>query len=83
MPPAARPTPWRRSWYPVAYLKDLLSPGRPTPFTLLGDEPVLWYDQPANQWSAFADPFPPARAPAPRRLKRTRELECPYPRLEF
>jgi len=78
MPPASETTPWRRSWYPVAYLKDL-EPGRPTPFTLLGDDLVLWYDQPASQWRAFADLCPHRLVPLSQgRLNERGELECPY-----
>jgi len=78
MPPASETTPWRRSWYPVAYLKDF-EPGRPTPFTLLGDDLVLWYDQPASQWRAFADLCPHRLVPLSQgRLNERGELECPY-----
>jgi phenylpropionate dioxygenase-like ring-hydroxylating dioxygenase large terminal subunit len=79
---------WRRSWYPVAYLKDL-DPARPTPFTLLGDDLVLWYDRQAGaaggggadagQWRAFADVCPHRLVPLSQgRLNEAGELECPY-----
>ncbi|MEB3304170.1 MAG: Rieske 2Fe-2S domain-containing protein [Cyanobacteriota bacterium] len=71
-------SPWRRSWYPVAYLADL-DRNRPTPFTLLGDDLVLWWDGAAKQWRAFADVCPHRLVPLSEgRLNGTGELECPY-----
>jgi len=32
---------WQQRWYPVAYLDDL-DRRRPTPFTFLGTDLVLW-----------------------------------------
>ncbi|MFS6827682.1 Rieske 2Fe-2S domain-containing protein [Cyanobium sp. ATX-6F1] len=75
---------WRRSWYPVAFSKDL-EPDRPTAFTLLGDDLVLWFDRqaspeaPAGQWRAFADVCPHRLVPLSQgRLNDRGELECPY-----
>jgi hypothetical protein len=34
---------WLQRWYPVAYLQDL-DPRRPTAFTLLEMDLVLWWD---------------------------------------
>ena len=34
---------WRQAWYPVAYLRDL-DPRRPTAFTLLEQDLVLWFE---------------------------------------
>jgi phenylpropionate dioxygenase-like ring-hydroxylating dioxygenase large terminal subunit len=48
---------WRRSWYPVAFLKDLPQ-DRPTAFTLLAEDLVLWHDRQAGCWRAFADVCP-------------------------
>jgi phenylpropionate dioxygenase-like ring-hydroxylating dioxygenase large terminal subunit len=67
---------WREAWYPVAYLRDLPK-GQPTPFPLLGEDLVIWWD--GQQWRAFADR-------CPHRLARLSEgriaedglLECPY-----
>ncbi|MFO0031263.1 MAG: Rieske 2Fe-2S domain-containing protein [Cyanobacteriota bacterium] len=71
-------SPWRRSWYPVAYLSDL-DRGRPTAFTLLGDDLVLWWDQASEQWRAFADVCPHRLVPLSEgRLNDDGELECPY-----
>jgi phenylpropionate dioxygenase-like ring-hydroxylating dioxygenase large terminal subunit len=35
---------WFQRWYPVAYLQDL-DPARPTAFTLLEQDLVLWFDR--------------------------------------
>lgn len=71
-------SPWRRSWYPVAYLADL-DRSRPTAFTLLGDDLVLWWDQSSGQWRAFADVCPHRLVPLSEgRLNDSGELECPY-----
>ena len=50
---------WQQAWYPVAYLRDL-DPQRPTPFTLLEHDLVLWFDA-ASQRSR-AEGFRPRRA---------------------
>jgi phenylpropionate dioxygenase-like ring-hydroxylating dioxygenase large terminal subunit len=71
-------SPWRRAWYPVAFLKDL-DPGRPTPFTLLGDDLVLWWDRAEGRWCAFADVCPHRLVPLSEgRLNGEGQLECPY-----
>jgi phenylpropionate dioxygenase-like ring-hydroxylating dioxygenase large terminal subunit len=71
-------SPWRRAWYPVAFLHDL-DPARPTPFTLLGDDLVLWWDQAAHEWRAFADVCPHRLVPLSEgRLNASGQLECPY-----
>jgi len=75
---AGRPDLWRQAWYPVAYLRDL-DPGRPTAFTLLGDDLVLWFDRQAQCWRAFADVCPHRLVPLSEgRLNERGELECPY-----
>jgi phenylpropionate dioxygenase-like ring-hydroxylating dioxygenase large terminal subunit len=66
------------SWYPVFYLEDL-DQLKPTPFTLLDRDLVIWWDGAAQQWRAFDDR-------CPHRLARLSEgriaedglLECPY-----
>lgn len=69
---------WQQRWYPVACLDDL-DPARPSAFTLLENDLVLWYDQPAQQWRAFADVCPHRLVPLSEgRLNRAGELECPY-----
>jgi phenylpropionate dioxygenase-like ring-hydroxylating dioxygenase large terminal subunit len=71
-------SPWRRSWYPVAYLVDL-DRTQPKAFTLLGDDLVLWWDGASQQWRAFADVCPHRLVPLSEgRLNAAGELECPY-----
>jgi phenylpropionate dioxygenase-like ring-hydroxylating dioxygenase large terminal subunit len=66
------------SWYPVFYIEDL-DKLKPTPFTLLDRDLVIWWDGLAQEWRAFDDR-------CPHRLARLSEgriaedglLECPY-----
>ncbi len=66
------------SWYPVFYVEDL-DKLKPTPFTLLDRDLVIWWDNLALEWRAFDDR-------CPHRLARLSEgriaedglLECPY-----
>ena len=69
---------WQRAWYPVAFLRDL-DPQRPSPFTLLGQDLVLWFDSHNQRWRAFADVCPHRLVPLSEgRLNERGELECPY-----
>mgnify|MGYP006267775581 FL=1 len=69
---------WQRAWYPVAFLRDL-DPERPSPFTLLGQDLVLWFDRQQQCWRAFADVCPHRLVPlSDGRLNDAGELECPY-----
>ena len=69
---------WLQRWYPVAYLQDL-NPRRPTAFTLLEMDLVLWWDGAGQQWCAFADVCPHRLVPLSEgRLNERGELECPY-----
>jgi phenylpropionate dioxygenase-like ring-hydroxylating dioxygenase large terminal subunit len=62
----------------VAYLRDL-DRARPTPFTLLGTDLVLWWDRGAERWRAFVDVCPHRLVPLSEgRLNGAGELECPY-----
>jgi len=72
------PSPWHQAWYPVAYLRDL-DPRRPTPFTLLDQDLVLWFEAGSARWRAFADVCPHRLVPLSEgRLNGAGELECPY-----
>lgn len=72
------PNRWQQAWYPVADLRDL-DPARPQPFTLLGQDLVLWFHQPSGEWCAFADVCPHRLVPLSEgRLTPAGELECPY-----
>lgn len=69
---------WRRRWYPVAYLEDL-DRRRPSPFTLLGMDLVLWWEPATGLWRAFADACPHRLVPLSQgRVNERGELECPY-----
>ena len=62
----------------MAYLQDL-DPLRPTPFTLLGQDLVLWWEAESSQWRAFADICPHRQVPLSEgRINERGELECPY-----
>jgi phenylpropionate dioxygenase-like ring-hydroxylating dioxygenase large terminal subunit len=66
------------AWYPVYYIADL-DKSKPTPFTLLDRDLVLWWDLVGGEWRALLDR-------CPHRLARLSEgriaedglLECPY-----
>ncbi|AFY75422.1 Rieske (2Fe-2S) domain-containing protein [Synechococcus sp. PCC 7502] len=68
----------KEAWYPVSYITDL-ERTKPTAFTLLDQDLVLWWDQNNKTWRAFADQ-------CPHRLARLSEgriaedglIECPY-----
>jgi phenylpropionate dioxygenase-like ring-hydroxylating dioxygenase large terminal subunit len=69
---------WMHAWYPVAFLRDL-DPKRPTPFTLMGEDLVLWFERSSGQWRALADVCPHRLVPlSDGRLNEIGELECPY-----
>jgi len=69
---------WRNQWYPVAFLRDL-DPRRPTAFTLLEEDLVLWWDRHSQAWQAFTDVCPHRLVPLSEgRLNQAGELECPY-----
>lgn len=69
---------FNEAWYPVHYVQDL-DKSKPTPFTLLGRDLVIWWDRLAESWKIFSDE-------CPHRLARLSEgrisddglLECPY-----
>jgi phenylpropionate dioxygenase-like ring-hydroxylating dioxygenase large terminal subunit len=66
------------AWYPVHYVADL-DRQRPTAFTLLGQDLVIWWEPLTASWRALVDQ-------CPHRLARLSEgrinsdglLECPY-----
>ena len=69
---------WFQHWYPVAYLQDL-DPAKPSAFTLLEQDLVLWFDRQEGRWRAFADVCPHRLVPLSEgRLNNAGELECPY-----
>ncbi|MFQ6539842.1 MULTISPECIES: Rieske 2Fe-2S domain-containing protein [Aphanothece] len=69
---------WLHQWYAVAYLDDL-DRARPTAFTLLEQDLVLWWDGAHSAWCAFADVCPHRLVPLSEgRLNDRGQLECPY-----
>ncbi|WP_216904122.1 Rieske 2Fe-2S domain-containing protein [Synechococcus sp. CCY 9618] len=71
-------TAWRQHWFPVAFLRDL-DRSKPTAFTLLEQDLVLWWDRAGDAWRAFADVCPHRLVPLSQgRLNSAGELECPY-----
>lgn len=69
---------WQMAWYPVFYVDDL-DRTKLTPFTLLGQNLVIWWDQAASTWRAFVDQCPHRLAPLSEgRLNEQGLLECPY-----
>jgi Phenylpropionate dioxygenase and related ring-hydroxylating dioxygenases, large terminal subunit len=73
MPPS-----WSEQWWPVAYLCDL-DRARPSRFTLLERDLVLWWDREAGQWRAFDDVCPHRLVPLSEgRINAEGQLECPY-----
>ena len=72
------PNRWQHAWYPVAFVRDL-HPLKPTPFTLMGQDLVLWFERNSQEWRAFADVCPHRLVPlSDGRLNAEGELECPY-----
>lgn len=72
------PSHWREHWFPVAFLKDL-DRDHPTPFTLLGQDLVLWWDRQGGSWRAFEDVCPHRLVPLSEgRINAAGALECPY-----
>ena len=68
----------REAWYPVHYVGDL-DKSRPTRFTLLGQDVVIWWEPEAATWRVFADQCPHRLAPLSEgRVNEAGQLECPY-----
>jgi phenylpropionate dioxygenase-like ring-hydroxylating dioxygenase large terminal subunit len=69
---------WTEVWYPLHYVRDL-ERDRPTPFTLLGEDLVIWWEPTTQQWRVFADQCPHRLARLSEgRISEAGELECPY-----
>ncbi len=68
----------KEAWYPVAYLDDL-DKTKPTTFTLLEIDLVIWWDSNSQSWRAFADQCPHRLASLSEgRINEQGLLECPY-----
>jgi phenylpropionate dioxygenase-like ring-hydroxylating dioxygenase large terminal subunit len=69
---------WQEVWYPVAYIADL-DRDKPTPFTLLERDLVIWWDRTAQTWRVLNDQCPHRLAPLSQgRIAEDGLLECPY-----
>ncbi|MEA5533864.1 Rieske 2Fe-2S domain-containing protein [Crocosphaera sp. XPORK-15E] len=69
---------WQEVWYPVYYVEDL-DKNKPTPFTLLAKNIVIWWDEKAIKWRVFDDQCPHRLAPLSEgRINEVGCLECPY-----
>ncbi|MBD0267223.1 MAG: Rieske 2Fe-2S domain-containing protein [Cyanobacteria bacterium Co-bin8] len=80
--PAGGPDPNRfdplEAWYPVHYVEDL-DKSRPTRFTLLERDIVIWWDSKGEAWRVFEDKCPHRLAPLSEgRINEAGLLECPY-----
>ena len=80
--PAGGPDPtrfdWKAAWYPIHYVEDL-DKSALTPFTLLEQSLVIWWDPKAETWRVFADRCPHRLAPLSEgRVTEDGLLECPY-----
>jgi phenylpropionate dioxygenase-like ring-hydroxylating dioxygenase large terminal subunit len=66
------------AWYPIHYVEDL-DRSRLTPFTLLDQDWVIWWDTLAATWRVFDDHCPHRLAPLSQgRIAEDGLLECPY-----
>ncbi|MEM8504325.1 MAG: Rieske 2Fe-2S domain-containing protein [Cyanobacteria bacterium P01_D01_bin.1] len=66
------------AWYPVFYVEDL-DREKPTRFTLLERDLVIWWEPKAQRWRVFADQCPHRLAPLSEgRINEAGQLECPY-----
>jgi phenylpropionate dioxygenase-like ring-hydroxylating dioxygenase large terminal subunit len=68
----------QEAWYPVYYEADL-DKTKPTSFTLLGRDLVIWWDNRSQSWSALEDKCPHRLAPLSQgRIAEDGLIECPY-----
>lgn len=69
---------WHEAWYPVHYVEDL-DKSKPTRFTLLEQDIVIWWEPQTESWRVFADQCPHRLAPLSEgRINEDGLLECPY-----
>jgi phenylpropionate dioxygenase-like ring-hydroxylating dioxygenase large terminal subunit len=68
----------KEAWYPLHYV-EYLDKSKPTPFTLLATDLVIWWDSSASCWRVFEDKCPHRLAPLSEgRIAEDGLLECPY-----
>lgn len=69
---------WLEAWYPIYYVADL-DKAKPTKFTLLDRDLVIWWDRNKSCWRVFEDKCPHRLAPLSEgRINAEGLLECPY-----
>lgn len=69
---------WFEAWYPVHYVEDL-DKTKPTRFTLLDQDVVIWWEPKSQMWRVLADQCPHRLAPLSEgRINEAGQLECPY-----
>jgi phenylpropionate dioxygenase-like ring-hydroxylating dioxygenase large terminal subunit len=69
---------WTEQWWPVSSLQDL-DPKKPSRFTLLERDLVIWWDSAGERWRVFPDVCPHRLVPLSEgRLNAEGQLECPY-----
>jgi len=69
---------WAEAWYPIYYVEDL-DKAKPTRFTLLGQDVVIWWEPKSQAWRVLADQCPHRLAPLSEgRINEAGLLECPY-----
>ncbi len=80
--PAGGPEPhrfdWKEAWHPLFFVKDL-DKTKPSRFTLLEQDLVIWWEPKAETWRVFQDQCPHRLAPLSEgRINLEGQLECPY-----
>lgn len=69
---------WKEAWYPIYYIEDL-DKSKPTPFTLLSKDLVIWWEETTSAWRVFENKCPHRLAPLSEgRITADGLLECPY-----
>ncbi|WP_330203792.1 Rieske 2Fe-2S domain-containing protein [Cyanobacterium sp. DS4] len=69
---------YKEVWYPVFFVNDLHK-DKPSRFTLLDEDLVVWWDKKDQQWRVFQDMCPHRLAPlSTGRINEDGLLECPY-----
>ncbi|MEM8614048.1 MAG: Rieske 2Fe-2S domain-containing protein, partial [Cyanobacteria bacterium P01_H01_bin.105] len=69
---------WFEAWYPIYYVEDL-DKAKPTRFTLLEQDVVIWWEPNTQTWRVFANQCPHRLAPLSEgRINEAGQLECPY-----
>jgi phenylpropionate dioxygenase-like ring-hydroxylating dioxygenase large terminal subunit len=69
---------WAEAWHPIYFVSDL-DIDKPTSFTLLGQDLVIWWEPSAQTWRVMEDKCPHRLARLSEgRVSESGYLECPY-----